>query len=743
MKQSYINKTKIKTTSKRLFLNSLLFIHNYSNTSTSKKDFTLLVKAMLTLFTKWEATKGSNWTIGRIKLLRHLAIRFLGDSPVKILRDEIIGLDKRGFPKALKPMEPLLQSRHRDDRRLFFSILQWSKFIKGKHPEPDYSPIVTPGIDNQYLITEFRESLPRLLKWINCSHIDLTWVAPHRTAKSGPMGQAMVSSLPEAKALSEGMRRDLSILASNPEFDQWLDEVSRIPPEHYGKIFDESKSRSKLRDRLDNPILRKLSTIEDPELKTRVIAIFDYWSQTALKPLHEKLMRNLRKIPSDCTHDQSKFTQLVIPPTGEYSSFDLKSATDRLPVSLQEVVLSAILDDPRKASAWRRILCDHEFSVPKSETTVKYAVGQPMGAYSSWPMMAMTHHLIVQFAAKRAGHSRYFKHYWLLGDDIVIKSSSVAKQYQLVMSSLGVEISKLKTIRSSTLFEFAKRIFHRGEEISHWPVKAIADSANSKYYMLAATLIPLALRGYLHHKGGEVPILTSGAKVLYKGILPPSRAARIFKRINAALTVNALLNNYVNDPNKVNKSEVLSLSLNFHWLATGHHSCNKPYQTVELVRSAVGAVLFQMTESQISKVWEEISNLKSKILEVIHSMNLEVFPGQGRYTLNSVPPLKLKEMEFAKLQELKGELVQARLVDEDWGKVIDLAKGLVLLNPIGLQSKRTHHVISGTVCKATKLSMDVYSAELRTQDTSQWDLLYSQLESMYGHMPDWEQQLTM
>jgi hypothetical protein len=33
-------------------------------------------------------------------------------------------------------------------------------------------------------------------------------------------------------------------------------------------------------------IIRKLTGIEDKEGKTRVIAIGDYWSQTALKPLH-------------------------------------------------------------------------------------------------------------------------------------------------------------------------------------------------------------------------------------------------------------------------------------------------------------------------------------------------------------------------------------------------------------------------------------------------------------------------
>jgi len=39
-------------------------------------------------------------------------------------------------------------------------------------------------------------------------------------------------------------------------------------------------------------------------------------------------------------------------------------------------------------------------SVPSK---VRYAVGQPMGALSSWAMLALTHHLIVAMAARRVG----------------------------------------------------------------------------------------------------------------------------------------------------------------------------------------------------------------------------------------------------------------------------------------------------------------------------------------------------
>jgi hypothetical protein len=75
--------------------------------------------------------------------------------------------------------------------------------------------------------------------------------------------------------------------------------------------------------------------IPDKEGKTRVIAILDYFSQTALKPFHEYLFRLLRKIPQDCTFDQGSFVESVRNwKDPVYYSVDLTAATDRFPIEL-------------------------------------------------------------------------------------------------------------------------------------------------------------------------------------------------------------------------------------------------------------------------------------------------------------------------------------------------------------------------------------------------------------------------
>jgi len=93
---------------------------------------------------------------------------------------------------------------------------------------------------------------------------------------------------------------------------------------------------------------RKLSVINDPEGKARIIAILDYWSQTVLKPLHESLFNLLKGIKADCTFNQLSHRSLK---RGPYYSIDLKNATDRFPVKLQVAVLKALTGSTEYAEA--------------------------------------------------------------------------------------------------------------------------------------------------------------------------------------------------------------------------------------------------------------------------------------------------------------------------------------------------------------------------------------------------------
>jgi hypothetical protein len=116
--------------------------------------------------------------------------------------------------------------------------------------------------------------------------------------------------------------------------------------------------------------------------KTRVIAIADYFSQSVLLPIHETLMDLLRSLETDGAYDQEAQAQRVLKNLNHEShSFDLSAATDRFPIALQKVVVSAMLG-PKTAELWFGIMSDRSFS-HKNNKDVKYSVGQPMGMLSS------------------------------------------------------------------------------------------------------------------------------------------------------------------------------------------------------------------------------------------------------------------------------------------------------------------------------------------------------------------------
>lgn len=257
--------------------------------------------------------------------------------------------------------------------------------------------------------------------------------------------------------------------------------------------------------------LGRLAYKVEPAGKVRVFAMVDAFSQWILTPVHKYLFSLLQRLPSDATFDQlgsvSRFNdQLRSRGTKKVYSLDLTAATDRLPLSLQTVLLSIVFNE-RIAQAWAEFLVGRWYTVPPFQpdprstianslgvepknpfcrfasrkvqdkkgrershsfvTAVKYAVGQPMGARSSWAMLALTHHAIVWMAMARSHVDFYPGLYLVLGDDIVIADEAVALAYLDIMAEIGCEINMTKSLVSRNgSFEFAKRFVHSGEDVS-------------------------------------------------------------------------------------------------------------------------------------------------------------------------------------------------------------------------------------------------------------------------------------
>lgn len=101
----------------------------------------------------------------------------------------------------------------------------------------------------------------------------------------------------------------------------------------------------------------------------------------------------------------------------------------------------------------------------------RYTVGQGIGLYSSWALLALTNHRIIRISAARIG-IRAFSDYIVLGDDVVIADEKVAIEYRKVIESIGVFISEHKSIVPSDLIglEFASKLIRKEGNLSPLPI---------------------------------------------------------------------------------------------------------------------------------------------------------------------------------------------------------------------------------------------------------------------------------
>jgi len=216
--------------------------------------------------------------------------------------------------------------------------------------------------------------------------------------KAGPNGISFFTfpwdrAAIQSHNLVEALEDFLNVFYSG-DIDDWVER--KLEP--YTELVDSNRQLN----------VGKVShTFEGGKLKGRIFAIVDSLTQSVLAPFHRGLMSMLRTIPEDCTFDHAKVSATARKKYSEGHTFygyaDLSNASDaidkRLYVRIGNLWLQGLGD------SWVHLF-DRDFIVPESvkafwdttkkqKTHVRYNTGQPMGALSSWPFMAMVHHTIV------------------------------------------------------------------------------------------------------------------------------------------------------------------------------------------------------------------------------------------------------------------------------------------------------------------------------------------------------------
>lgn len=438
--------------------------------------------------------RGRNQAIKHMKLLYTQAVQYSLYQKIPF-----VPFRKRysdNMLRTLSPFRPLLRCNVPETRAALTVLRQFEMLYT--EPSYDISTVTEPCNINRWSMVRFKSWLYRRRR---LPTIRIGAPKDHVTSKKGPSRLPALSSWKQDLLSVPGnileSIKTLGTITGDLELPDRLTQLTELLIQEEEVSDSESHSR--------------IQVFSAGGGKTRVIAIVDYWTQRALKPLHQAIFSNLRKISEDATfgHESAADWLKTVPKGVDIYSYDLTAATDRIPYEVHHSVLRSHLPRNQRdiiPGLVKTLLLDRDFDLSWNEASVRYACGQPMGAYASWALLAYSHHCIARFC----GAERH--QYRIIGDDIVILGKA-GRRYRKFMESIGVTISEGKSIISQRdskhqTGEVAKRLVRDGIEISPPTAKLIFESYQD--WRLAPMLLnDIVRRGWDLQEGPLVGYLSS------------------------------------------------------------------------------------------------------------------------------------------------------------------------------------------------------------------------------------------
>lgn len=449
---------------------------------------------VLDLFEKWVRSSGLEWAIARFK-----------SAKVDLLRTHA-GLNKtapwfahRRTGELKGPLGGLEAYSHRSGYALSRAIAlinlyttftfdgptkaQSTKFLDGVYAEnTPLDPLIASCVING---AEMSGLIPRQGRLRPPSPL-LTYMPIPRKRAPTPSG-----SMDEAKGVLGGLQ--YLTLGRGPKhvLDFWelykpvltcLDPYSEVISQEY-HLHGLRSSRLNKFDGLPLYVGR-IGLIQEAGGKLRAVANPARVYQRVLEPLGDFLFGTLRKLPWDCTFDQSKADSLIqerLAAGGRVHSVDLTGATDYFPLDLQMVALKWLLPHESSVKAfeeiskglWECTLPQDVLSSYTSSRYIQWRKGQPLGLYPSFASFALTHGLLLLGLLGRPWSGQFF----VLGDDVVILDDLLHERYLEAMSSMGCPVSTSKSLSSTKIAEFRSVIYLADRKINQFKWRKISDES--------------------------------------------------------------------------------------------------------------------------------------------------------------------------------------------------------------------------------------------------------------------------
>lgn len=417
-----------------------------------------LASQLVSEVSRWVENSGPEWTVTRLKLLKvgflrriagevytlpYVATRKDASGPVPkgpfgVLWNEA-GSDLRSISVVLNAL--MVYSTMKSE---VVTVKQWEKFhhsLTREDPPPE-------------VIKDVVDSL-KIPSWMKVDpSIGLETVEEFVVRRA-------YSPKSVSKAIDHFVESDTG-MALWEEFPQYRQSFSTLSGPVDSRISwdDMFTYHPVLNSRITRDPIGRLGFTQEPGYKLRVFADPNICHQLAMSRLKAQLFTLLRRVVWDCTYDQASGTawlQRQLSEGREVWSIDLSDATNNFPLEVQVNVLRAIGCANEDVELFHR-LARAPWSSSQGPRTVRWTVGQPLGLGPSFAAFALTHGVLVHSIARANRVNDCFR---VLGDDIVISEEKVATKYLEAMQSMGIPISKDKTIRSRNFAEFAGKVVSR------------------------------------------------------------------------------------------------------------------------------------------------------------------------------------------------------------------------------------------------------------------------------------------
>jgi hypothetical protein len=454
-------------------------------------------KAVSTEVTKWTEKSGLEWTIKRLKALKVDFIR--ATAGLEPSSDWI--KYRNGVPHGA--FGSLFRMGIRDPRRIgsILQILSMYTFWVGSDTTPSqrekfYGSVATDPLE-QSVVDEFYTSLgiQHVAEKLHVRKKRLKTVKDYVPSSSRRCptvkGRTIVEEPPETDLISPGQKErgwldTINVLwdtslgrllyrrypqlqeVVRPVEDSVKRKLSKLPPYFY----EEGRSADIRRE----GFVGKIGEIQEPGLKLRAVANPFRVYQLALSRLGAQLYELLETLSWDVTHDQESgvaWAQRKLREGNTMHAVDLSDATNVFPLNLQIKLLRDIrgileedinLFETLSMSPW----------LTNSGELITWTKGQPLGLYPSFAAFALTHGVLVRSLEIELGLSEG-DNFRILGDDIVISDSNLARRYREVLQVLQVPVSESKTLSSDRVTEFGGRVIYPDAVIATGKWREISD----------------------------------------------------------------------------------------------------------------------------------------------------------------------------------------------------------------------------------------------------------------------------